>query len=126
MNNLKQLYTMAQNYRVSHGAINRSLPGETGGDFWLKLTRTEPPLIDHTLRDIFHCRERDRSGPCERACDYRGPTSNANQIADGDVLGADLPGNHASGGNVVRMSGDVITVAGDDSLWLRAASQTKP
>ncbi len=123
-NNLAQLFKMQANYRAQFG--HGDLPTETGGDFWLKLTRTEPPLIDHTLRDIFHCRVRDRGGRCARECDYRGPNSNVNHFGDRDVVGADLVGNHAADGNVLRMSGDVFTVAPDDPFWIRASSHTKP
>ncbi len=52
-NNLKQLWTMQNNYMCQFGGRDRLMPPTTGSDFWLTPTRTNPPLIDSTLFDIF-------------------------------------------------------------------------
>ncbi len=125
VNNLKQLYTMEQNYRVSSGP-SKSLPSESGGAFWLKLSNITPPLIDTSLAAIYACNAKGAPPPAG-ATDYFGPGSNANTLEDGEPLGCDKPGNHgAKGGNVVRMSGDVLTLAPADPLWIYATTRCVP
>jgi hypothetical protein len=123
--NLSQLWKMQPNYMVRYGGEARAMPVETGSDFWLKLTRTSPPLIDATIRDVFFCPVRAWQ---DRPADYRGPASDVNRLGDGDPVGADIDGNHGrgEGGNVLRKSGDVQTVWPDDAQWLRAGVTTRP
>jgi len=125
VSNFSNLWKMQHNYMVTYGGESRTLLVETGGDFWLELTQTTPPLIDSTLNDIFLCPVRRST---DRRTDYRGPASNANRLADGDPVGADIDGNHGrgEGGNVLRKSGDVQTASADDPMWLRAAVTTRP
>jgi prepilin-type N-terminal cleavage/methylation domain-containing protein len=124
-NNLSQLFKMQANYRAQYG--RGDLPTETGGAFWLKLNTTTPPLIDNTLREIYACSAKGMP-PAVGTTDYRGPAVNANTVADGDPLGADKVGNHkpGHGGNVVRMSGDVLVAPDTDPLWVACASKTMP
>ena len=60
--------------------------------------------------------------------DYRGPAENVNTYADGDPVGADKIGNHGAGegGNILRKSGDIMSVAETDPLWVNAAAKTSP
>ncbi len=125
INNLSQLWKMQHNYMVNFGGSAKSMPSETGGQFWLKLTTVTPPLIDNTLKDIFACPAKGVPPPTGQT-DYRGPSANVNTFADGDVVGACKPGCHGAneGGNILRKSGDAQTCAETDPLWIGAASKT--
>ncbi len=104
-NNLSQLWKMQHVYASQFGGPMRSMPDRTGEEFWLELTRTNPPLIDETVMDIYQCPVRG----AHDACDYRGPAVNVRRLDDGDAVGADKPANHGGkGGNVVRKGGDVV------------------
>ena len=119
LSNLKHLWTMQNNYMVVFGGERQLYPTETGGDFWLKMKNTDPPLIDSTVLDIFVC---GLTGTIAGGVttDYRGPASNVNNFGDGDPVGADKIGNHGpdSGGNLLRKSGDVVTLGPTSSQFL--------
>lgn len=126
VNNLAQLWKMEHNYMVMFGGETKSMPSETGGQFWLKLTTTTPPLVDSSM-NFFEC----PLSPNLRSAgttDYRGPADNVNEYSDGDPVGADKEGNHGpgEGGNVLRKSGDVLTVHEMDPMWSAAGSKTRP
>lgn len=127
VNNQSQLWKMQINYMVQFGGREKRMPEETGGSFWLKLSQTDPPLIDVTLREIYECPLKG-SPNSPGTTDYRGPNGNVNRFNDGDPVGADKIGNHGSGegGNVLRKSGDVQTVSESDPLWSTAAVKTVP
>lgn len=120
-NHLAQLWKMQYNYSAQFGGKQKRMPAETGDAFWLTLSRPPTVLIDSTLMEIYSC-------PLEGAedgCDYRGPAEDVNQYGDRDPVGADVDGNHGeSGGNVLRKSGDVVTVGPEDPLWALAARRT--
>ena len=84
-------------------------------------------MIDRTLYDIFSCPV-VASRTLQDETDFRGPNGNVNVFGDGDPVGADKIGNHghSAGGNVMRKSGDVITVPADDELWILAGQKTCP
>ncbi len=116
---------MQDNWARQHGGRDHLMMTQTGGDFWLELTGSSPPIVDRSLRDIFEC------PLCEYHdgyTAYRGPARDVNGLLDADAVGADLPGNHGrgEGGNVLRKSGDVMTVVEGDLLWRRATETTKP
>ncbi len=126
-NNLSQLWKMQHHYMVSFGGTAKSMPPETGGGFWLKLSQTTPPLVDPFIADIYGCPlEGTPNGPL--TTDYRGPASNVNAYADRDPVGADKINNHGprEGGTVLRKSGDVMTVSENDPLWTAARTKTSP
>jgi prepilin-type N-terminal cleavage/methylation domain-containing protein len=133
VNNLAQLYKMMHNYSASHGGADKLMPTQTGGQFWLYLNQMTPPLIDNSLAsgsgNIFACPLEGNVNPAG-ASDYRGPVTNINSSAvlDGDPIGADKVGNHGpnEGGNVIRKSGDVLTVGTTDPMWTAASSKTAP
>ena len=83
------------------------MPEETGSAFWLKLSKTQPPLIDRTMNDIYLCPVKGDGS----TCDYLGPGTQANSLSMDSPVGADTRGNHPDGGNVVRKSGDVVEVS---------------
>jgi type II secretory pathway pseudopilin PulG len=102
-NNLRQLWMMQQTYATQFGGREKDFPTETGSAFWLKLTRTTPPLLDESEADVLLC-------PCRepgRKCDYAGPSRPVKSLQSGDPVGADLQGNHPSGGNVLRKDGSI-------------------
>lgn len=120
VNNLSQLWKMQNNYMAQFGGTNKSMPTETGGEFWLKLQRTHPPLIDTTLSDIFFCPAK-ASPTGHGTTDYMGPSVFVDTYTEGQPVGADRSGNHIEGGgNVLRKSGDVGSVAESDPLWQQA------
>lgn len=120
--NLGQLYKMQHVYMTKYGTVHHYMPTDVGRAFWLKLMQVK--LLDEGQEDIFWCPVR---GEVERGeCYYMGPPINANQLRDGDVMGADLNENHAQdpvvtpsneGGNVLRKSGDVVEDS--EALWGR-------
>jgi hypothetical protein len=122
--NLRQLWTMQNNYMVQFGGTQKRMSSETGRDFWLRLSKPPSTLIDASLKDIYRCPV--KGGYSE--CDYRGPSSDVNLYGDGDPVGADMSENHGSseGGNVLLKSGDLQTVESRDRHWTLAERMTCP
>ena len=110
-NNLSQLWKMENVYMASRGGRMKLFPAETGGQFWLKLNSTTPPLIEDSTLEIFFCPVRG-GGAVKGKTDYLGPASDVNEFPEDAFIGGDKPGNHddyATGsGYVVRKSGDVL------------------
>ena len=127
VNNQAQLWKMMNNYLIQFGGFMKAYPSETCGGFWLKMQTTTPPMIDPSLKDLFACPVKG-VGVAYGQCDYRGPNGNVNTFSDGSPVGADKVDNHGSneGGNVVRKSGDVVTVTASDTVWTQAATKTCP
>ena len=130
VNNLSQLWKMQWNYAAQYGGGNKIMPTTTCGNFWLHLTTVTPPLIDVTLADIFECSLEGNIGAVGTT-DYRGPNGNVNSpsaFGDGDPVGADKVNNHGTGegGNVLRKSGDCVTVSTSDITWTMSATKTCP
>ncbi len=116
-NNLKQLWLTQSNYRVQYGGPQKLFPKETGGAFWLKLSRPPTVLIDASLQDVYVCPHRTlRAG----ATDYRGPSGDVNQFGGEDPVGACI-GNHPDGSAVIlRKSGDLQTAHEGDAICQKA------
>jgi prepilin-type N-terminal cleavage/methylation domain-containing protein len=130
VNNLAQLWKMEHNYAAQHGDGAGTMPDVTGGAFWLKLSQTTPPLIDPTSADIFSCPATGVLLPPGQVA-YLGPATNINSVAawgDADPVGADKTGNHNPGesNNVLRKSGDVVSVPTTDPLWTQTLSKCAP
>jgi general secretion pathway protein G len=123
-NNLKQLWTMQANYMAQFGGRAKLMPPDTGEAFWLKLSKTTPPLIDDSITDIYQCPVENVK---DEGCDYRGPVEDVNTYMDGDPVGADVDGNHGEGkgGNVIRKSGDCMPYAATDPMWKAAETRLK-
>jgi prepilin-type N-terminal cleavage/methylation domain-containing protein len=90
---------------------------------WTLQTSTTPPLIDATEMEVFLCAVKGDPTPGE--IDYFGPGRSVNQLAGGDPVGCDDPDNHREGnssgsggndasGNVLRKSGDVLEMNGNE------------
>ena len=132
-NNLAQLYKMMHNYSAQYGGADKTMPTTTGGQFWLFLNSMTPPMIDNTLAsgssNIYSC-PLEANPNAVGSTDYRGPVTNVNAatVAGGDPIGADKVGNHGTneGGNVIRKSGDVLTVSTSDPMWTNANTKTIP
>ncbi len=124
-NNLSQLWKIQNIYMSQFGGRMKLMPAETGTAFWLKLTKTQPPLIDKDFAEIFQCpvQKKDEGWG---TCDYRGPSMPVSKLEDNDPVGADIDGNHGArkGGNVLLKSSDVIEVSEDNDLWRLAARKT--
>jgi len=130
MNNLAQLWKMQHSYAAQYGDGAGTMPDVTGGAFWLKLSQTTPPLIDATSADIYSCPATGVLLPAGQVA-YLGPASNINAIAlwgDADPVGADKVGNHTvnESNNVLRKSGDVLSVPVLDPLWALTLSKCAP
>ena len=126
-NNLRQLWTMQANYVVQFGDREKRMPPDTGSEFWTRLTKTSPPLIDPSLGDIYDCPLSPAPGSVDHG-EYRGPASDVNTYGDADPVGADIDGNHGpgQGGIVLRKSGDAMNCPATDPLWQAAAERTAP
>ena len=129
VSNLKQLWTMQANYMATFGAQGggKLMPPDTGSEFWTRLTKTSPPLIDPSLGDIYDCPLSPAPGSVDHG-EYRGPASDVNTYGDADPVGADIDGNHGpgQGGIVLRKSGDAMNYPATDPLWQAAAERTAP
>lgn len=119
-NNLAQLWKMQNVYMSQYGGRMKAMPLETGGGFWLKLRDPKINLIDPAMAEIFLCPVHGEEG----TLDYLGPRIHVGELNDGDWVGADRPGNHPDGGNVLRKSGDVTELPQED--FLRAAGRCTP
>ncbi len=122
VNNLAQLWKMQHNYGVQFSGGTGEMPDSTGGAFWLKLTQTSPPLISPSGADVFSCPALGSPLPAGQTS-YMGPATNINSeinFQDGDPVGADKTGNHIATDalNVLRKSGDVLSVGTGDALWI--------
>ena len=95
-NNLSQLWKMQYNYTVTRGGMNKLMPAETSGQFWLKLSSPETPMIDSSMSDIYQCPV--EGNPVSGDTDYRGPAGNVNKAKDADPVGADKITNHSEDG----------------------------
>src|SRR6185436_3409563 len=54
-NNLRQMWTLQSVYASQFGGPKKLMPTETGAEFWLKLSQTQPPLVDPIEMEIFIC-----------------------------------------------------------------------
>jgi len=87
--NLSQLWKMSYGYKAQFGSPNKLFPANTGGDFWLCLTRTPVPLVDGVSHPIFSC----PAAPAHAALGtthYRGPATDVNARPERDAVGACL------------------------------------
>src|SRR5262245_50494773 len=91
-NNLKELYGLQMSYMVRNKG---HLPGETGGEFWLKLAKISPPLLADEQLEILSCPV-SGTGAAPGKVQYRGPVDDANLGGTGPV-GADLIAAHGQG-----------------------------
>jgi len=123
-NNLSQLWKMQWNYMAQFGGRAKLMPPDTGGAFWLALSKTTPPLIDESLHDIYRCPASAKPAAAG-ATDYRGPAGDVNTFGDGDPVGACEDPGHGPFVVVLRKSGDVMSVSRDDALWKAALEKTK-
>jgi len=114
--NLRMLYTMQLTYVAQFGGETKEFPTEAGSAFWLKMTRTTPPLVDQTEIEIFLCPVLDTNA--RGTCEYLGPARPYKSIPGGDAVGADRKANHRryGGGNILRKSGDVLELPDADFL----------
>jgi hypothetical protein len=123
-NNLSQLWRMQCVYMAQFGGRQKKMPSATGGAFWLALSKTEPPLIDESMAEMFIC---PLSGQPARPgfTSYRGPKRDVSTLAEGDVVGCCEPGCHPGGSiNVLLKSGEVIEVNPGEELYQKALKDT--
>lgn len=83
-------------------------PDDFGGAYWVRLTKTSPPLV---AADVLRCPLLEL--PDAPACQYLGPAADPSKFDPKDPLGSDLERNHSSdgkqGGNVLLINGEVVT-----------------
>jgi len=131
--NLADLWKAQETYRITFGGADKLRPRETGGAFWLKFARTDPPLLDAARAAgpacVFDCPLKP-GAVAPGTADYRGPAEdlNAAPVEDNDPIGADREHNHGpqEGGNVLRKAGDVLCVPPEDPHWEAAKKKTAP
>jgi len=123
LSNLWQLYTLGYAYSAGHKG---DWPESSPEGYWLFLSRTNPPYIDEDSLEVLLCPLREPETPVG-GCDYRGPRVFWKQLALGDPIAADRPGNH--GGDpisVVLKDGSVVEVRPGDPLWKRCEVVLEP
>lgn len=105
--NFRKLHVAQQTYISLHPGV----PHPLGMAYWVALTRTSPPLIEPSQREILTCPV--LGDPDAGDCQYLGPAADAGSLGPTDPLGCDLVLNHsetgAEGGNVLLKSGAVVT-----------------
>ena len=119
-NNLRQLWTLQTTYMSQFGGRMKAMPSVDGAGFWSALSTTTPPLVDSTEMEIFLCPVREE--PAIGEVQYYGPGKSVSKLSGGDPVGCDDPDNHTEGnssgsdasGNVLRKSGDVLELTGND------------
>jgi prepilin-type N-terminal cleavage/methylation domain-containing protein len=120
-NNLRSLWQLQVTYMSQFGGRNKVMPTKEGSDFWMALTTTTPPLIEPTEQEVLNCPVREEPAP--GVCQYWGPGGPVGRLGGGEVVGCDDPDNHTTSGssggndasgNVLRKSGDVLELTGDD------------
>ena len=124
--NLSQLWKMENVYMAhpEYGGPDKIYPTETGGAFWLKLTQTNPALIDDSALSLFFCPVVGRD-VIKGETDYLGPRANIATLGDGAYIGGDRPGYHGvDNGMMLRKSSDVVELEGNE--FLEAAAQCHP
>ena len=104
-NNLRQMWTLQTTYASQFGGRQKLMPTETGAEFWLKLSQTQPPLVDPVDMEIFLCPvQGDVAG---QQCSYLGPAVDVAGLKTPEAVGADAPHNHKKGGNVLKKDGSI-------------------
>jgi hypothetical protein len=123
-NNLSQLWKLQMVYMAQFGGRAKSMPAETGPAFWLALSKTEPPLIDAEVLEIYVCpatSEKPRAG----FTSYRGPAKKVQELREDDVVGCCEPGNHPGGSICVLLkNGSVQVVKPENALYKKAVEGT--
>jgi hypothetical protein len=124
-NNLSQLWKMENVYMSQFGGRMKKMPEATGKEFWLALAKTQPPLIDETMFEMFVC---PGSGHEAKAgfCSYRGPAVTVSRLADGDAIGMCDDEAHGDAAVVLRKSGAAVVVPRNDPEYEKALETTKP
>lgn len=83
-------------------------PRDTGRAYWIRLTKTAPPLVSP---DVLRCPFVE--APEAPACQYYGPGGEVSKYEAKDPIGCDMELNHSEdgkeGGNVLLKSGEVVT-----------------
>ncbi len=123
-NNLSQLWKMQCVYMSQFGGRMKAMPKETGKDFWLALSKTQPPLIDETILDIYVC---PVSGLEAKAgvCSYAGPVQTVSRAAQNDPVGLCDDEGHGDEVILLRKSGDVMRVPREGPEHQEALKATK-
>lgn len=122
-NNLSQLWKL-QLITTSSTSATRRLPIETGGRFWLVLTKTTPG-IDASNAGVLVCPASGIS-PGLEVTSYRGPRIDVNTPGFGEIVGCCGPGFHPDGAiNVLKRDG-VVTVSPGEPLYDQAMKATVP
>jgi hypothetical protein len=124
-NNLALLWKAQNVYTNQFGGRSKRMPGETGKDFWLALTKTNPPLLDPRGSDLFTCPASEVRGQ-PGACSYRGPARNVAEAADSDVIGMCDDEAHGEVAIILRKSGALAVIQKSDALYEEALEKTRP
>ncbi len=109
--NLLELAKQVEAYQKRFGGSRKLVPVEKGPDFWLELTRTDPPLV---ARDALSCPLSGRP--------YRGPSSYLGVQPMGQFIAACEPGSHPDGSiHTLRFPASVQVVKPVNPFVLREA-----
>ncbi len=124
--NLSQLWKMKYIYAAQFGGRGtewRTCYGQ-GREFWVVMTRTQPPLIDSSNADLLLCPALGAYFPGD--LQYLGPAESVFKKPGSVPVGCDDWNNHRSGGNVLYKSGDVINLSPGEWASFRDRGECAP
>jgi len=105
-NNLRQLGFLMKLYSEQFGGKERRFPTETGNEFWLKLARTNPPLLEGGELEVMICPDVDPLPPAGSTT-YYGPRRDVNSANDQDYIACCWTRSHPHGPLALRKDGKV-------------------
>lgn len=124
MNNLTRLWKHQTDYINQFGGKYKKMPDATGPDFWLALTKTDPPILEEKDCAILVC-PLSKDKPKAGFTNYRGPAKKVSELQAGDAVGCCEPGSHPDGTiTVLTKDGERHLVGPDDLLYKKAMETT--
>lgn len=110
--NLRELWMLEMVYMSRFGGPAKRMPKETGSDFWVALTKTQPPLLEPGAGNHLVCPRRFLGNPAgePRATSYWGPASDVNALGNDEAVGlCDDPG-HGDRPIVLFKNGSILGI----------------
>ena len=119
-NNLRALWSMQASYAEKFG--KKRMPDATGPEFWLVLSKTQPPIVGESMLDVYVCPLKGGESRTGHT-DYRGPAKKVADLKPDEPVGCCV---HPGGAvNAVYKSGDVKTLGPEDPAAKAAVDATR-
>lgn len=123
--NLLTLWNRMGHYPSLFGGRMKALPAETGPEFWLKLTRTDPPLLRPIELGFLVCPS-THEVPKPGVTSYRGPLTIVSRLNSDDPIGCCEPEAHADRSIVILLkSGDLRKAKPGDAQYTVTLEKTR-